>query len=96
MFDDNHLKETPADAAVRDGAYRVAESELRSIVEKIERCEADKQSICDDIKEFYSEAKGRGYSTKVLRKVIAMRKRDRDDLAEEDAILALYRNALGV
>ncbi len=70
--------------------------QLRSIVERIERLEAEKKTVADDIKEVYSEAKGNGYDTKVLRKVIAIRKRDRDEVAEENAILDLYLQALGV
>lgn len=94
--DQPKMKETDADREVRDGAYRVAADELRQIVERIERLEAEKQGIADDIKEFYAEAKGRGYDTKVLRKVIALRKRSSDDVAEEQAVLDLYKSALGM
>lgn len=94
--DEGHMKETAEDKAVKDATYRVAAAEIRQIVERIERCEAEKASIAEDIKEFYAEAKARGYDTKVLRKVIALRKRDADDLAEEEAVLQLYRDALGI
>ncbi len=56
---------------------------------------AEKQDIADDQKEVMLEAKGRGYDVKVLRQIIARRKRDRDDLAEEQAILELYETAMG-
>jgi uncharacterized protein (UPF0335 family) len=70
-------------------------AELRAIIERFERMAAEKQDIADDQKEIMAEAKGRGYDTKVLRQIIARRKRDRDDLAEEQAILELYETAMG-
>lgn len=78
-----------------DIVYRVTASELRQFIERIERLNAEKQDIADAIKEAFAEAKGRGYDTAVMRKVIARRKRDRDDLAEEQAVLDLYEEALG-
>ena len=69
--------------------------QLRSIVERIERLEEEKKTVADDIKEVYAEAKGNGYDTKVLRKAIAIRKRDANERAEEEAILDLYLQALG-
>lgn len=77
-----------------DDMQRVTAEELRQFCERIERLEAEKQDAADAQKEVYSEAKGRGYDTKVLRKVVARRKRDRDDLAEEAAVLEMYENAL--
>lgn len=70
--------------------------QLRSIVERIERLEEEKKTVADDIKEVYAEAKGNGFDTKVLRKVIAIRKRDAAERAEEEAILDLYLTALGI
>lgn len=75
---------------------QVARDELRSFVERVERLEADKKAIADDIKEVYSEAKSRGYDTKVMRKLVAERKRDSDEVAEEQSVLELYRMALGM
>lgn len=77
-------------------SYGIAAGELRSFIERLERLEAEKKDIAEQMKEVMAEAKGRGYDTKVLRKLIAMRKRDKDDLAEEEAILDLYRQALGM
>lgn len=68
--------------------------ELRQFIERIERLNAEKQEAADLAKEVYAEAKGRGYDTKVLRLVIARRKRQRDDLAEEEAVLEMYEAAL--
>ncbi|MCC1491783.1 DUF2312 domain-containing protein [Cognatishimia sp. F0-27] len=77
-------------------AYGVAAGELRSFVERYERLEAEKQEIADQQKEVMAEAKGRGYDTKVLRKIVALRKRDKDDIAEEEAVLEMYKAALGM
>ena len=69
--------------------------QLKNTVERIERLEEEKKTISDDIKEVYAEAKGNGYDVKVLRKVIALRKRDRDERAEEEALIDLYLQAVG-
>jgi uncharacterized protein (UPF0335 family) len=79
-----------------DNSSSAAAAELRQIVERIESLEEDKKAIADDIKEFYAEAKGKGYDTKVLRKVIAIRKKPKDERDEEEAILELYLTALGM
>ena len=79
-----------------DTNYRVTADELRQLIERFERLEAEKKDIADQQKEVMAEAKGRGYDTKVMRKIIAMRKRDRDDLAEEQAVLEMYAEALGM
>ncbi len=90
------MKETPADRQVRDAAYAVAADELRAFVERFEHLEAEKRDITDQQKAVMAEAKARGYDTKALRKLIALRKRDKDDLAEEEAILETYKAALGM
>ncbi|MGS4945566.1 DUF2312 domain-containing protein [Meridianimarinicoccus sp. RP-17] len=79
-----------------DAAYNVTADELRQLIERWERLDAERAEIVDQQKEVMAEAKGRGYDTKVMRKVIALRKRDRDDIAEEEAILEMYREALGL
>ncbi len=73
----------------------VAGDQLKSIVERIEQLEEEKKTIADDIKEVYAEAKGNGYDVKVLRKVVALRKRDLEERKEEEAILDLYLQAVG-
>lgn len=73
---------------------RANAAELRAFIERIERLDAEKQDAADGQKEVYAEAKGRGYDAKIIRKVIARRKRDRQDLAEEAAILEIYEAAL--
>jgi uncharacterized protein (UPF0335 family) len=79
-----------------DANYRVTANELRQFIERFERLEAEKKDIADQQKEVMSEAKSRGYDTKVIRKVIALRKRDKDDIAEEEAVLEMYKEALGM
>jgi len=74
----------------------VAGAELRQFIERIERLEAEKKDIAEAQKEVMAEAKGRGYDTKVLRKVIAIRKQDANDRAEEEAVLEMYMSALGM
>jgi uncharacterized protein (UPF0335 family) len=74
----------------------VAANQLRSFVERIERLEEEKKALAEDIKEVYSEAKGQGFDIKILRKVISMRKRDREDIDEEEALLDVYLRALGM
>lgn len=82
--------------SVIDTSSNVAGEELRQFVERYERLEAEKKDIAEGQKEIMAEAKGRGYDVKVLRKIVAMRKRDADDLAEEEAILEIYMAALGM
>lgn len=79
-----------------DATYRVASDELRSFVERLERLAAEKKDIADQEKEVMAEAKGRGYDTKVVRKILALRKRDKDDIAEEESLLEMYKAALGM
>ncbi len=79
-----------------DMSYRVSADELRAFVERIERLDAEKKDLAEAQKEVMAEAKGRGYDTKVMRKLIAMRKRDEQDLAEEEAVLDMYKEALGM
>ncbi|MCE7028353.1 DUF2312 domain-containing protein [Jiella avicenniae] len=74
----------------------VAQDQLRSFVERIERLEEEKKTISDDIKDVYAEAKGNGFDTKVLRRVISLRKQDADERNEQEAILDLYLQALGM
>ena len=74
----------------------VAAAELRQLIERIERLEEEKASLQDDIKDVMAEAKGRGYDTKAIRAIIRLRKKDPNERQEEEAILELYKNALGM
>lgn len=79
-----------------DNLNLAADEEIRQIVERYEHLEAEKQDIADQMKEVMAEAKGRGYDAKVLRAVIARRKKDADDLKEFEATLEIYLAALGM
>jgi uncharacterized protein (UPF0335 family) len=78
------------------GAVNVARDQLKSIVERIERLEEEKKSIADDIKEVYAEAKANGFDVKTLRHVIRLRKQDNNERQEQEALLDVYLNALGM
>lgn len=78
-----------------DALTASAQGRLRSIIERLERLEEDKQAVMADMKEVFAEAKGEGYDVKVLRKVIRIRKQDKAKRQEEEAILDLYLSALG-
>lgn len=73
-----------------------ARDQLKSVVERVERLEEEKKAIADDIRDVYAEAKANGFDTKVLRKVIALRKKDKTERDEEEAVLELYLQALGM
>ena len=77
-------------------SYRVAGEELRQFVERFERLEIEKKDISDQQKEVLAEAKSRGYDTRIMRKIVSLRKRDLEDVAEEEAILSMYKTALGM
>ncbi len=77
-------------------SHRIAAGELRSFIERVETLEAEKKAIADAQKEVWAEAKSRGYDTKAMRKLITLRKKDPQDLAEEEAVLEIYRDALGM
>ena len=79
-----------------DTSYRVTADELRQFIERIEPLDAEKKDIADQQKEVMAEAKGRGYDIKVLRKLVSLRRRDEGEVAEEEAILELYKEALGM
>ena len=74
----------------------VAGDQLRAFVERIERMEEEKKAIADDIREIYAEAKGNGFDAKILRQVVRLRKLDKAERMEQEAILDLYMHALGM
>lgn len=100
MTDHTHNQGPTMDDAAFDANPDVltgaAQGRLRTLIERIERLEEEKAEIQADIKEVYAEAKGEGYDTKTLRKVIRIRKMDRAKRLEEEAILDLYLSALGI
>ena len=72
------------------------DEQLRQLIERYERLEAEKKDIAEAQKEVMAEAKGAGYDTTIMRKIIAMRKRDKADLSEEEALLEMYMRAIGM
>ncbi|HVL72652.1 MAG TPA: DUF2312 domain-containing protein [Beijerinckiaceae bacterium] len=87
-MDDHNPNSVPTDS--------VAADQLKAFIERIERLEEEKAGIASDIKDIYAEAKGNGFDTKVMRKVIALRKKDAAEREEEETILDLYLQALGM
>jgi uncharacterized protein (UPF0335 family) len=81
---------------VSESSQTVAAGQLRAFIERIERLEEEKKTISEDIKEVYAEAKGTGFDTKAVRTIIRLRKKDQAELQEEEAILDLYKAALGM
>lgn len=79
-----------------DSRLTIAQGQLRSFVERIERLNEEQAAIAADIKEVYAEAKGNGFDTKALRKLISLRKKDTAERQEEDAMIELYMHAMGM
>ena len=86
-----------AAAAVEDVANSgVAADELKQFIERVERLEEEKAAIAGDIKEVFAEMKGRGFDVKAIRSILRIRKKDHAERQEEEAILELYMQALGM
>lgn len=79
-----------------DSVESVAQDQLKSFVERIERMEEEKANIAADIREIYAEAKGNGFDIKILRALIRLRKMEPHEREEQDALLDLYKSALGM
>lgn len=84
-----------SDAAQIDVLGDNAQGRLRSIIERLERLDEDKQAVMLDMKEVFAEAKGEGYDVVILRKLLSLRKKDKAKLQEQNAILELYATAAG-
>lgn len=74
----------------------VAAAELKQFVERLERLEEEKKAISDDIKDVFAELKGRGYEPKAVRQILRIRKQDQSERQEQEAILEVYMQALGM
>lgn len=79
-----------------DGSFQVSADEVRQIIERAEQLDSEKKDLSEQEKELWAEAKGRGHDTKILKKIVALRKRKPDDVAEEEALIDMYKNALGM
>ena len=86
----------PTRVPVITGAEEVNAGHLNAFIERIERLEEEKKALADDIKDVYGEAKGNGFDVKIMRKIVAIRRQDREKRREEEEILDLYLNALGI
>ncbi len=82
-------------AAGLDEVHAQATGKLKSLIERIERLEEDKAGVAGDLKEVYAEAKGEGFDTKIVRKVVRLRKQDKAKRQEEEALIDLYISAIG-
>ena len=81
---------------ITETSQTVAAGQLRALIERVERLEEEKQTIADDIKEVFAEMKGTGFDTKAVRTIIRLRKKDQAERQEDEAILDLYKAALGM
>jgi uncharacterized protein (UPF0335 family) len=90
------VKEKPKDNPKDNPSSRFARDQLKAIVERIERLEQEKKAISDDIRDVYAEAKGNGYDVKALRTVVRVRRQDKHEREEQEAILQTYLEALGM
>lgn len=73
-----------------------APAKLRSFIERVERLEGERSELTADIREVYSEAKGNGFDTKIMRQIVRLRKMESHELTEQDELLETYRKALGM
>ena len=87
-MDGSNFQHTPTTGVTAD--------ELRAFIERIERLNAEMADLKEASKEVFAEIKGRGYMTRPIRTIIKLRARDKDDIAEEDAVLQMYKDALGM
>ena len=85
-----------AETTSLDNSYHVTGEELRQFIERYEHLEAERKDLLDQQKEVLAEARNRGYDIRVVRKLMAIRRRDPQEVSEEDAILQLYKDALGM
>ncbi len=79
-----------------DATYNVTANELRQFIEQIEQLEAEKKDISEQIRDIYAESKARGYDQKALKTIVSLRKKDKNEVAEQEAILEVYKGALGM
>ncbi len=74
----------------------ISKDQLKQYIERIERLNEDKANVMEDLREVMAEAKGNGFDVKTIRQIVKLRKMNRDDLADQEALLELYREVLGV
>lgn len=79
-----------------DEQYKVTGQELRQFIERVERLEQEKQDVADQVKEVFAEIKARGFDVKAIRVILRERKQDPDAVAEQEAVIEMYKSALGM
>lgn len=89
------MTENTQDEELTNGIGNAAKEQLKAFISRIERLQEDKDNVSADMKEVYAEAKAMGFDTKILRKVIAIRKIDKNEYQEQQALLELYLNSIG-
>ncbi|ENN90301.1 DUF2312 domain-containing protein [Bartonella bovis] len=83
-------------STLTDETQAISVNQLRAFIERIERLEEEKKAISDDIKDVYTELKGSGFDSKAVRHIIRLRKKEDHERSEEEAIIQLYKSALGM
>jgi uncharacterized protein (UPF0335 family) len=96
LHEEAAMDDVVAKKDVAAGTDEVNAGHLRAFIERIERLEEEKKALTDDIKDVYGEAKANGFDVKIMRKIVSIRKQDRDKRIEEETILDLYLGALGM
>ncbi|CUH52728.1 DUF2312 domain-containing protein [Shimia marina] len=79
-----------------DAQYSVTGQELLQFIERVERLEEEKKEVSEQIKEVFAEMKGRGFDVKAIRTILRERKQDPNDIAEQEAVIDMYKSALGM
>ncbi|MBF8274782.1 MAG: DUF2312 protein [Magnetococcales bacterium] len=92
---DGQEHESPRDGEILEGG-EIAADQLLRFIDRIERLEEEKSEVASQVRDVYGEAKSQGFDPKIMRQIIRLRKRDRNDIEEEEAILHLYKQALGM
>lgn len=81
---------------ITDQTHAISVGQLRAFIERIERLEEDKKAITEDIRDVYAELKGNGFDTKAVRAIVRLRKKEAHEREEEEEIIRIYKNALGM
>lgn len=85
-----------SDTSGPDSQADVTGAELRQFIERVERLEEEKKEVSEQIKEVFAEMKGRGFDVKAIRQILRERKQDPNDIAEQEAIIDMYKAAIGM
>lgn len=92
----DELENADHEAKVAAEVGGIAAERLRSIIERIERLEEERKALAGDIKDIYTEAKSGGFDTKIVKQIIALRRKEPSEVEEEETLLEVYKRALGM